>query len=236
MKKCQYCDNRLEYIKKEDYLFCDYCGVPRKLECEESYSPSKIGYPHYLIPKKTGNMISGSFIIIVLVLSLIVFTSLFEQYNTTIESESNWQEWPVWDYSDYESGYNAENSENYINLSINEKYITEMKIQLTWTDEPSQYSQGINEPDEFRLILLSPEGEELANSGFNNSGMIELIVPIDYDRTDPGEYTGTWTVKIDAGNCGDDSAFQPLLGQRTIPDSGNNWELNFNYSYHKESD
>jgi hypothetical protein len=129
-----------------------------------------------------------------------------------------------------ESGYVQENSFIDVPETIERDKLQTVECRLTWTDEPSQYFQGTNEPDELGITIIAPNGEESdTDSSTGGSVSVSFQLP-DYeeDKEFEEKYMGEWTFRVEAGNCGDDSS---RLGFRTTADNGNDWNLEYSYTY-----
>ncbi len=132
-----------------------------------------------------------------------------------------------------ESGTTAENSNTDLTIDIDKEKLLEISCTLHWTDEPSQYFQGTNEPDEFKVSIISPKHETVEESELSTSGTVTATASLpDYEEAEfIDNYIGDWIIRIEAGNCGDDSARVPLLGIRLTEDLGNDWTLDYSYRY-----
>ena len=131
------------------------------------------------------------------------------------------------------TGYTNENEETDESITIEIEKLVEITCKLVWQDEDSNYQLGTNEPDEFQVSIIAPNNEILAESGVISSGTVSTtaILP-DYTENDFADnYIGSWTIRVTAGNCGDDSAMIPIFGLRTTPDTGNDWTLEYSYIY-----
>ncbi len=131
------------------------------------------------------------------------------------------------------SGYTNERQSVEYPFTISEEIerLTSVSCTLTWTDEPTQYFQGTNEPDEFQVSILSPNNE-IETSGFSTSGSVSVSMEVNFTQSDYREnYIGQWVIIVEAGECGDDSS---RLGFRTTPDDGNDWGLEYSYTYKVE--
>ena len=127
------------------------------------------------------------------------------------------------------SGYTNENSATDLPLTIEEENLIEVSCQLTWTDEATAYFRGTNQPDEFKVIIIAPDGNTMAESGFDTSGMISVTADLTSDEgSSDMNYQGGWTIHIEAGECGDDEG---PLGLRSSADNGNDWDLEYSFSY-----
>jgi MFS family permease len=134
-------------------------------------------------------------------------------------------------FEDSESDYTNENQMSDLPLMLDEEKLTGVTCSLSWTDEPSQYRLGTNEPDEFKVVIIAPNGDE-EDSGFSTTGSVSASVILDYEEDGfEDDYLGEWTIRVEAGDCGDDSAILPLGGFLTTPDDGNEWTLDYSYAY-----
>lgn len=132
------------------------------------------------------------------------------------------------------SGHTNEQDSTDEIININQETLTEVSCTLRWTDEPSQYFQGTNEPDEFKVAIIAPNGDTLDESSISTSGSVTATAVLpNYEETDDFtiDFLGDWTVRIEAGDCGDDSAFIALGGVRTTADNGNDWDLEYSYQF-----
>lgn len=131
------------------------------------------------------------------------------------------------------SGYTNEQDSTDEIININQETLIEVSCTLRWTDEPSQFFQGTNEPDEFMVSIIAPNDETLAESSFSTSGSVSATASLpNYEETEDFEdYLGEWTFRVEAGECGDDTAFIALGGIRTTPDDGNDWDLEYSYTF-----
>jgi MFS family permease len=131
------------------------------------------------------------------------------------------------------SGYTNERQSVEMPFTIGDdiKRLTSVSCTLTWTDEPSQYFQGTNEPDEFQVSIQAPNGD-IEASGFSTSGSVSASMEVNFTQSGYTEnYIGQWVIIVEAGDCGDDSAFIALGGVRTTADDGNDWDLEYSYVY-----
>jgi hypothetical protein len=132
---------------------------------------------------------------------------------------------------DSTTGYTDENSYSDVILTLPEEdfRLTWVNCSLSWTDEGSSYLQGTNDPDNFQVVVIAPNDEIMGESGFSTSS-VSVSVELNYTIASFKEsYLGDWTIRVEAGNCGDDSALIPFLGLRTTADTGNSWSLAYSY-------
>jgi hypothetical protein len=135
-----------------------------------------------------------------------------------------------------------ENSQDEVTFEILEeeyKRLIHVNCSLTWDDDPSQYLAGTNEPDEFKVAIIAPNGDTVAESSMTSnseggSGIVRASSPrLDYTEEDfKDNYFGIWTIQIEAGDCGDDYARPNLFGiVRSTSDTGNEWTLNYTITH-----
>lgn len=131
-------------------------------------------------------------------------------------------------------GNSNENSQKDVTVNIPHERLLQVSCELTWTDEPSSYFQGTNEPDEFGVFILNSAGDEVANSGVGTTGNVQVSTDqLDYEQKDfKDNYVGEWKIVVECGDCGDDYS---RFGFRSTPDTGNAWSLEINYKYLDES-
>jgi membrane protease YdiL (CAAX protease family) len=130
------------------------------------------------------------------------------------------------------SGYTSEHgsSDNLLDIpEKNQERLIKIEAKLNWRDEESSFIGGTNQPDEFKVSILAPN-DELEESGFSSSGTttVSFILPDHNSRDFINNYMGEWLVVVEAGDCGDD---QSVMGIRTSVDNGNEWTLDYSYSY-----
>ena len=114
-----------------------------------------------------------------------------------------------------------------------------MNCTLTWVDEDSQYFLGTNDPDQFQVKILNPAGEVMAESGFSTSGSVSASSgKMDYTEDEFEEhFLGDWNIVVEAGDCGDDYARPNAFGLvRSSPDDGNEWALQYSFTYFTEKE
>jgi hypothetical protein len=226
----------LEYVDKYHNWYCESCAIYREPEVEETYIRKGFNYESPLFGTRKNKQ---AVIIILLAFILIiipVYLSLLPNFNDDqkMEPQDDWRDWSEHYYVFIESGYTNENNTSDVEFDLYEEYTTSLNLNLLWTDEPSSYFQGTNEPDTFKLTIISPTDETIQESDFNISGLITITVnlnPDEYLYTD--NYLGTWRILVEAGNCGDDAS---RFGMRTTPDTGNDWTLDISYQYYVKED
>jgi hypothetical protein len=99
------------------------------------------------------------------------------------------------------------------------------EVHFTWEDEPDESGlimQYDNQPDTFRISLLSPSGEEL-QSGTNDQGMITLS----WNINDENAMNGTFTFHVELVNAGDQEP--PLNFMQPIADDSNAFSFSVDY-------
>ncbi|MCK5562095.1 MAG: MFS transporter [Thermoplasmata archaeon] len=139
-----------------------------------------------------------------------------------------------------EPGYTNENQVSEFTFVISEETpkLVWVNCSLSWTDEDSAYPFGTNDPDEFQVSIIAPNGETMDDSGFSNAGTVEATVKLDFEEADfQYNYLGEWTVQVEAGVCGDDSSAASIIGViLTTEDTGNDWSLDYSYTYLSEQE
>jgi hypothetical protein len=123
-----------------------------------------------------------------------------------------------------ESGYVNEFSTEDVVETIEDEMLTEVSCVLEWTDEPSSYFQGTNEPDALKVSIIAPLGDMVAESdlSFNSPVSASIKLPDYKEKGFKDDYLGEWRFVVEAGDCGDDYS---RLGFRSTPDNGNAWNL-----------
>jgi len=230
---CPYCDDELKFSTEYLQYYCIGCGTYREPETEETYSNS----PSISMWVCSNSIKAISvFVIISVIISMIpLFKVLLNERSIVLgvsDVQENWWDWPL-ETSDTESetGSSIENSSTIETVYISQTYVTEIQFTLTWVDEPDATIRHTNEPDEFSLLVLSPNGEFVETS--DSRGIITIIIEFDYDSIELQEGTGTYEVEISLLNSGDhvSSGGSPFF--RAISDSGNEWTLSYFYRYYK---
>ena len=89
-----------------------------------------------------------------------------------------------------------------------------------------------NQPDEFGLTIGSPQGTELSQAPVANaqgeSGEVTLVMEIVQPDLDVHNGTGSWSITVNCGDCGDQ---QPKVGIFGKSDTGNDWQVNIEWTY-----
>jgi MFS family permease len=131
-----------------------------------------------------------------------------------------------------ESGYTNEQSSTDITFNMDKDKLVEVSASLTWQDEDPQFPQYTNGPDDFQVSIIAPNDETMATSGFSTSGSATVNVQVDFEQDGYEEsFIGDWTILVEAGECRDEEPLFPGLGQRTFPDDGNTWNLDYSYTH-----
>ncbi len=131
-----------------------------------------------------------------------------------------------------ESGQTNEGESTALTLPLDDLYLAELRITLTWEDEPPRNRLFVNEPDTFRLELLNPEfnislvSEEVANP---SGGEGSITLRVNFTQEDAVRMYGSsnWTVNVVMVNAGDQHRMG-LFHVIAFVDSGNSWSLTAN--------
>jgi len=152
-------------------------------------------------------------------------------YDGVIGPDPDWREIEVGPIT--RSGYVQQDSSIKYQFQLDDVKTNSFHIHLQWNDEPSlQFYE--NRPDEFRITVISPNGNRHTSPFHSNTmdqpGDIHFSVQLEDIQWE----FGTWTVLVEAGNCGDQVAMF-----RTIEDNGNQYTMDISYihleSYYKET-
>ncbi len=129
----------------------------------------------------------------------------------------------------------SENSQDEVLIDIGEENVKSISFTLTWTDEPAD-TGFINEADEFSLSVETPNGT-LYESESSTSSSGKITVPISFNPESPifEEGTGTYTVTVICGDCGDQHSMGPL-GLIIRTDNGNTWDLSVDYDFYQKKE
>jgi MFS family permease len=218
----------------------------RKYKDEKPEEEEEIVADQETIPQKKGILDMNLTMImplvaipILLVIAQSAGTLTFHELTYGPEEEIQPIDWSEYDESGGMislNGYAAENSEVQESIDINEPNVISVTFTLTWIDEDSQYQFGTNDPDEFSLSVMPPNGTE-ETTPVSSNGAVTLTVEINAWRNAYNEYyngTGQYDISVNCHNCGDDSAVFGLGIIRTTADNGNAWTLEINYEYYSE--
>jgi MFS family permease len=100
---------------------------------------------------------------------------------------------------------------------------------LTWQDEPTTYRRGTNDPDAFMVRIIAPNGQTVDESSLSTTEQVSASFNLDYTEADfEDNYLGIWTIRVEAGECGDDHG---PLGFLITADDGNTWTLEYKFTY-----
>ena len=113
---------------------------------------------------------------------------------------------------------------------------------LSWTDDDTNEPPGYqNQPDSFRLTIVTPWGDEYtdeAANGGNGDGSVEIDIvmgmppeEMDEDRIEDFE-AGDWEITVECTEAGNSESPSPI--SVNFVDDGNEWDLAVDYSYYKE--
>lgn len=131
-----------------------------------------------------------------------------------------------------ESGQTNEGESTPVTLPLDSVYLAELRITLTWEDEPPRNRLFVNEPDTFRLELLNPDfnislvSEEGANP---TGGEGSITLRANFTQEDAIRMYGSanWTVNVVMVDAGDQHRVG-LFHFIAFVDSGNSWSLTAN--------
>ncbi len=131
-------------------------------------------------------------------------------------------------------GYLGEGESKDIDLEFVNRTVVNATFWLNWTDDDTQeIGAGVilgseNQPDGFTLRIRTPEGEEKAETGYNDldTGEGSLVIRISIGG---GEMEEDWELTIKCVEAGD--SVGQLSGLTTAEDQGNDWELCVSYEY-----
>jgi MFS family permease len=213
-------------------------------EQEEGYKEDIIpsDYKEPFIFRIFDNKITN--IIPLLIIPIILFATFSMGTYNYIGPPEEEEEKPVplvWaSIQDTNSGASDENSYSDVIINITEdKMVVWFNCTLTWRDEGSSYPLGTNEPDDLKVAIIAPNDEIVKESSLTSNpqggeGQITINSPeLDIDQDDFKEkYVGDWIIRVEAGDCGDDYARPNLFGiVRSTSDTGNNWDLNYEFTF-----
>ncbi|MCK4614738.1 MAG: hypothetical protein KAU14_08035 [Thermoplasmata archaeon] len=119
-------------------------------------------------------------------------------------------------------------------------------FNLTWTDNDTTEANvgglGVqNQPDRFRLTIVSPNGTEYSEEAESDISsedgviLIEIYLGMTEEEQKKGKIkdfeAGDWGITIECVDAGDS---ETTLGQVITQDNGNEWTLLATYTYFKE--
>jgi len=143
------------------------------------------------------------------------------------------------------SDYTAEGSETEVDDQF-EARVERASFVLTWTDDDTTEGNiggtGVqNQPDTFRLTVVSPNGteyqEEAANDVSTEDGEIIIDVFLGLTEREREENwvenfeKGGWNITVECVEAGDS---RDNLGLYNFQDDGNDWTLSVSYAYFDE--
>ncbi len=105
---------------------------------------------------------------------------------------------------------------------------------LSWQDEQSSRILGVNQPDSFRLTLVSPNNRVLdgaSEESFTGSASISVQAPEGAE-----DLSGDWAVEITCTDAGDIRSRGPFGAITLDPDDGNEWALSGSVTYLSEKE
>ena len=148
----------------------------------------------------------------------------------------------TWNKDDYTREHEATEVEQRFKGRVNST-----SFELAWTDDDTSEANvgGIgvqNQPDRFRLTIVSPNGTEYSEEAESDINTEDGIITIDVlvgmtekekkkGRIEDFE-VGDWNVTVECVEAGDS---ETTLGQVVAQDTGNDWILTVTYIYWKEA-
>ena len=184
-----------------------------------------------MYPSDRKTLLAGIFIALIVIVG-----SVASGKNITKEKKKE-EESPITDViveapAYTESGQTNEGESTALTLTLDDLYLAELRITLTWEDEPPRNRLFVNEPDTFRLELLNPEfnislvSEEVANP---SGGEGSITLRVNFTQEDAIRMYGSsnWTVNVVMVNAGDQHRMG-LFHVIAFVDSGNSWSLTAN--------
>ncbi|RLF71337.1 MAG: hypothetical protein DRN40_02685 [Thermoplasmata archaeon] len=184
-----------------------------------------------MYPSDRKTLLAGIFIALIVIVG-----SVASGKNITKEKKKE-EESPITDViveapAYTESGQTNEGESTALTLPLDDLYLAELRITLTWEDEPPRNRLFVNEPDTFRLELLNPEfnislvSEEVANP---SGGEGSITLRVNFTQEDAVRMYGSsnWTVNVVMVNAGDQHRMG-LFHVIAFVDSGNSWSLTAN--------
>ena len=131
-------------------------------------------------------------------------------------------------------GTSTANSDQDHTFNITDINIFNVSVTLTWTDEPPPYPGTVNQPDEFSIKVVAPDGQTSeAGPVMNPQGSAgHVTTTLNWDPTNvTGTVaTGDYIVTVHMGNAGP-STLKRGPHVITFTDAGNAWDLDFSYKY-----
>jgi sterol desaturase/sphingolipid hydroxylase (fatty acid hydroxylase superfamily) len=224
---------------------------------------SKIFWPVSIAPvlgerraSKTANYLTrpnaqkGLLAVIFMALIVIIASSGYYGYKSSVKVDLKEKELVVLlQYADLEkqsmsdlmSGYADEYNDEYYSYPVNEScFVDRVVLTLEWIDEPDETMRHKNEPDEFALMLRSPEDQFFESPWVQNDesskrGMIELDTgiidpPVAWQYRDFSGFENEWIINLMCGEAGDHQATGPSFFM--FNDNGNDWDLTIEISYY----
>lgn len=143
------------------------------------------------------------------------------------------------------SDYTAEGEETEVDDEFDGRVKT-ARFELTWTDDDTTEGNiggtGVqNQPDTFRLTIITPNGteysEEAASDVNSENGIITIEVLAGMTELEKGNdriedfEAGDWEITVECVEAGDS---RDNLGVIVFADDGNQWSLAVEYGYYKE--
>jgi proton-dependent oligopeptide transporter, POT family len=136
-----------------------------------------------------------------------------------------------------QTGTSTANSDKEVTINVTDINIFNLTVSLSWTDEPPPYPGTTNQPDEFSIKVVAPDGQEAQEGPVANQAGSEgrVSVTFHWDPTNiTGDVaTGDYKVKVHMGNAGP-STLKRGLKIITFTDAGNDWTLEVVYKYLQE--
>lgn len=112
---------------------------------------------------------------------------------------------------------------------------------LSWNDDDTTEPVGYqNQPDSFRLTVVTPWGDEYseeASNGGNGQGSLSIDIELGMTEEELAEdeiddfEAGNWEITVECTEAGNSE--NPIGGVAFV-DDGNEWDLDVEYTYYKE--
>jgi hypothetical protein len=127
---------------------------------------------------------------------------------------------------------NADSEVTFQTTEISEELVNVMKfsISLNWVDEPDATNRHTNQPDEFSIILTTPDGT-IKEEGPSTGGFITLDYTIDQEEDPENNGIGEYQIVVTCIDAGDHEPMLNFANIRTRADNGNAWDLNIDVKY-----